>query len=89
MTNVGVHDLLQHDALSNAGDLQFCFSSSYHYLLYSLKSALAFVHKVFFLLNLFFQFLNSWWVSTNEVIRFEEEVALTVICVSLDGIIQK
>ncbi len=42
-----------------------------------------------FVLKLFFQFLNSWWVSTNEAIRFEEEIALAVICVSLDDIIQK
>ena len=35
-----------------------------------------------FLLKLLFQFLNSWWGSTNEAIRFEEEIALTVICVS-------
>ncbi len=39
--------------------------------------------------KLFFQFVNSWWVSTNEVVRFEEEIALAVICVSLDSIIQK
>ncbi len=85
----GRHDPLQHDALSNAGDLRFYFSSSYHCLLYSLRSSLASVYKVYFLLKLFFQFLNSWWVSTNEAIRFEEENALTVLCVSLDGILQK
>jgi hypothetical protein len=37
---------------------------------------------VYFLLKLFFQFLNSWLVSTNEAIRFEEEIALAAICVS-------
>ncbi len=42
-----------------------------------------------FLFKLFFQFLNSWWVFSNEGIRFEEEIALAVICVSLDGIIKK
>ncbi len=42
-----------------------------------------------FVFKLFLQFLNSWWVFTNEVVRFEEEIALAVICVSLDGIIQK
>ncbi len=39
--------------------------------------------------NLFFQCLNSWWVFANEAVRFEEEIALAVICVSLDGIIKK
>ncbi len=34
-----------------------------------------------FVFKLFFQFLNSWWVFTNEVVRFEEEIALAVICV--------
>ena len=43
-----------------------------------------------FVFKLFFQFLNSWWFFTNEAVRFEEEIALAVICVSLDaGIIQK
>ncbi len=42
-----------------------------------------------FLFKLFFQFLNSWWVFSNEAVRFEEEIALAVICVSLDGIIKK
>jgi hypothetical protein len=42
-----------------------------------------------FLFKLFFQFLNSWWVFSNEAVRFEEKIALTVICVSLDGIIKK
>jgi hypothetical protein len=36
-----------------------------------------------------FLFLNSWWVFTNEAVRFEEEIALAVFCVFLDGIIQK
>ena len=38
-----------------------------------------------FLFKLFFQFLNSWWVFSNEAVRFEEEIALAVICVSLNG----
>ena len=42
-----------------------------------------------FVVKLFFQFLNSWWVFTNEAVIFEEEIALAVICVSLDGIIKK
>ncbi len=42
-----------------------------------------------FLFKLFFQFLNSWWIFSNEAVRFEEKIALTVICVSLDGIIKK
>ena len=42
-----------------------------------------------FLFKLFFQFLNSWWVFANEAVRFEEENALAVICVSLDGIVKK
>jgi hypothetical protein len=44
---------------------------------------------MYFFVEAVFLILNSWWVSTNEAIRFEEEIALTVICVSLDGIIQK
>ncbi len=40
-----------------------------------------------FVFKLFFQFLNSWWVFTNEAVRFEEEIALAVICMSLDGIL--
>jgi hypothetical protein len=56
---------------------------------YYLRSSLASVYNVYFFLKLFFQFLNSWWVSTNLATRFEEEIALAVICVSLDGIIQK
>ncbi len=42
-----------------------------------------------FLFKLFFHFLNSWWVFSNEAVRFEEEIALAVICVSLDGIIER
>ena len=42
-----------------------------------------------FVFKLFFHFLNSWWVFANEAVRFEEEIALAVICVSLDGIIKK
>ena len=42
-----------------------------------------------FVFNLFFQFLNSWWVFANEAVRFEEKIALAVICVSLNGIIKK
>ncbi len=42
-----------------------------------------------FVVKLFFQFLNSWWVFDNEAVRFEEEIALAVICVSLNGIIKK
>jgi hypothetical protein len=42
-----------------------------------------------FLFKLFFQFLNNWWFFPNEAVRFEEEIALAVICVSLDGIIKK
>ena len=42
-----------------------------------------------FLFKFFSQFLNSWWVFANEAVRFEEENALTVICVSLNGIIKK
>ncbi len=42
-----------------------------------------------FVLKQFFLFLNSWWVFTNEAVWFEEEIALAVICVSLDGIIKK
>ncbi len=54
-----VHDLLQHDALSNVGDLWFCFSSSYHFLLYSLKSALAFVYNVYFFAEAVFSILKQ------------------------------
>jgi hypothetical protein len=43
--------------------------------------------KCIFVFKLFFQFLNSWWIFTNEAVRFEEEIALAVICASLDGII--
>jgi hypothetical protein len=56
---LGGHDLLQHDALSNAGDLWFCFSSSYHYLLYSLKSALAFVYNMYFFVEADFSILKQ------------------------------
>ncbi len=42
-----------------------------------------------FVFKLFFQFLNSWWVFANEAVRFEEEIALAVICVSLNSIIKK
>ncbi len=42
-----------------------------------------------FVFKLLFQFFNSWWVFANEAVRFEEEIALAVICVSLDGIIKK
>ncbi len=42
-----------------------------------------------FVFKLFFQFLNSWWVFADEAVRFEEEIALAVFCVSLDGIIKK
>jgi hypothetical protein len=42
-----------------------------------------------FVFKLLFQFLNSWWVFADEAVRFEEEIALAVICVSLDGIIKK
>ncbi len=42
-----------------------------------------------FVFKPFFQFLNSWWVFAIEAVRFEEEIALAVICVSLDGIIKK
>ncbi len=41
-----------------------------------------------FVFKLLFQFLNSWWVFANEAVRFEEEIALAVICVSLNGIIK-
>ncbi len=42
-----------------------------------------------FVFKLFFQFLNSWWVFAIEGVRFEEEISLVVICVSLNGIIKK
>ncbi len=42
-----------------------------------------------FVFKLFFQFLNSWWIFTDEAVKFEEEIALAVICVSLNGIIKK
>ncbi len=42
-----------------------------------------------FVFKLFFQFLNSWWVFANEVVRFEEEITLAVICVSLYGLYYK
>ncbi len=42
-----------------------------------------------FVFKLFFQFLHSWWVFANEAVRFEQEIALALICVSLDGIIKK
>ncbi len=39
-----------------------------------------------FVFKLCIQFLNSCWVFANEAVRFEEEIALAVMCVSLDGI---
>ncbi len=42
-----------------------------------------------FVFKVLFQLLNSWWGFANEAVRFEEEIALAVICVSLDGIIKK
>ncbi len=42
-----------------------------------------------FLFKLLFQFLKIWWVFANEAVRFEEEIALAAICVSLNGIIKK
>ncbi len=42
-----------------------------------------------FVFKLFFSFLDQLVVFSNEAVRFEKEIALAVICVSLDGIIKK
>jgi hypothetical protein len=44
---------------------------------------------VYFSFQAVFSILEQLVGFSNEAVRFEEEIALAVICVSLDGIIKK
>ncbi len=42
-----------------------------------------------FVFQLSFQLFHSQWVFPNELVRVEEEIALSVICMLLDNIVQR